>query len=160
MTNKKNNNTLLVKLSLATMLSAFSGDAFAQTIDCIEPLSFGEIIACGAAGTVTVRPDGSSTQSCVTVGSAPQSRGRCTVSQSFPFRPIQINVNSTSTSINNGGGGNMNVNNFNIVTNSGGTGTTITAPFVDVPIGATLNVGATQASGTYSGTMGVTAVLQ
>ena len=54
----------------------------------------------------------------------------------------------------------MNVNAFNIVTNAGGTGTTITAPFVDVPIGATLNVGASQASGTYTGNFGITAVLQ
>ena len=54
----------------------------------------------------------------------------------------------------------MSVTNVNIVTNSGGTGTTVTAPFLNVPIGATLNVGATQASGTYTGALGVTAILQ
>ncbi|MCB1721514.1 MAG: DUF4402 domain-containing protein [Alphaproteobacteria bacterium] len=149
---------LLVKLSLATVLSVFPGEVFAQSLNCFESLIFGELVTCGSPGSVTVRPDNSTTSSCVTVGSAPQTRGRCVVTQSFPFRPIQVNVSGTTT-INNGGNS-MSVTNVNIVTNSGGTGTTVTAPFLNVPIGATLNVGATQASGTYSGALGVTAILQ
>ena len=156
---KQGHTTLLVKLSLATIIGLFPNKAYPQNITCVENLIFGEIITCGAAGTVTVRPDNTNTSSCVTIGSAPLSRGRCTVTQSFPFRPIQVNV-SASTTINDGGGNSMSVTSFNIVTNAGGTQHTQTSPFVDVPIGATLNVGASQAGGTYSGSMSVTAVLQ
>lgn len=157
---RKHHKGLLVKLSLATIISVFPGEVDAQSLSCAQPLVFGEIIPCGAAGTVTVRPDDSYTSSCVTVGSAPLSRARCFVSQNpIGMRPIQVNVSAAAT-INDGGGNVMNVNAFNIVTNAGGTQYTQTAPFVDVPIGATLNVGASQAGGTYSGTFGVTAILQ
>ena len=155
---KQSKTNLWVKLSLATFVSLFPSSALAQNLNCFENLIFGEITTCGAAGTVTVRPDNSSTSSCVTIGGIPQSRGRCSVTQSFPFRPIQVNVSAAATISN--GTSNMNVTSFNIVTNAGGTQTTQTAPFVDVPIGATLNVGASQAEGTYSGTLNVTAVFQ
>ena len=147
-----------VPLSIATLISLVPSAAFAQNLNCFENLIFGEITTCGAAGSVTVRPDTSTTSSCVTVGSAPQSRARCVVTQSFPFRPIQVNVSASATISN--GGSTMSVTNFNIVTNAGGTGTTVTAPFLNVPIGATLNVGGSQASGTYTGTFGITAILQ
>lgn len=158
---KQRANSLLVKLSLATIISVFPSKVHAQSLSCVENLIFGEIITCGGAGTVTVRPDNTNTSSCVTVGSAPLSRARCVVTQSFPFRPIQVNVSSSAT-INDGGGNSMNVTGFNIITNAGGTGYTqpTGGPFLDVPIGATLNVGATQASGVYTGTFGVTAILQ
>lgn len=156
---KQSHKSLLVKLSLATIIGLFPNEAYPQNLTCVENLIFGEIITCGAAGTVTVRPDNTNTSSCVTIGSAPLSRGRCTVTQSFPFRPIQVNV-SASTTINDGGGNTMSVTSFNIVTNAGGTQHTQTSPFVDVPIGATLNVGASQAGGTYTGSMTVTAVFQ
>ncbi|MEM7651143.1 MAG: DUF4402 domain-containing protein [Pseudomonadota bacterium] len=152
----KTKKSLLVNLSLAAMAGAFPAQALAQNVTCIEPLVFGEIITCGAAGTVTVRPDNTSTSSCVTVGGAPQSRGRCFITQSGGIRSIQVTVSSSGTV--NSGGDSMNVNAVNIVTNSGGTSTTFTAPFFDLPIGATLNVGASQPAGTYSGTLGVTAV--
>lgn len=154
----KYTKSLLVQLSLATVLGIFPNQAKAQNISC-SGIVFGEIVTCGAPGTVTVRPDNTTTSSCVTVGGAPQSRAVCAVSQSFPIRPIQINVTSTSVLLNDGGN-NMNVNAFNVRTNAGGTITTITGPFFTVPIGATLNVGATQAGGSYSGTVGVTAILQ
>lgn len=157
--NHKKPSQFLVTLSLATVLSVFADEAQAQNLNCIEPLVFGEIIPCGAAGTVTVRPDNSVTQSCVTLGGSPTSRARCTVTQSFPFRPIQLNVTTPVVNISNGGN-NMSVTNFNVLTNSGGTQATITAPFADFPIGATVNVGATQADGSYTGTFGVTAILQ
>lgn len=156
---KQSHKSLLVKLSLATIIAVFPHESYAQNLTCVENLIFGEIITCGAAGTVTVRPDNTNASSCVTIGSAPLSRGRCAVTQSFPLRPIQVNV-SPSTTINDGGGNSMSVTSFNIVTNAGGTQHTQTTPFVDVPIGATLNVGATQAGGTYSGSMSVTAILQ
>ena len=156
---KKTQKPLLVRFSLATIIAVFPGEATAQNLNCIQNLIFGDIITCGAAGTVTVRPDDTTTSSCVTIGGAPLSRARCTVTQSFPFRPIQVNVSAAAV-VNDGGGNTMNVNAFNIVTNSGGTSHLAPAvPFLDVPIGATINVGATQAGGTYSGTFGITVVL-
>lgn len=152
--------SLLVKLSLATIISVFPSKVHSQSLNCPENLIFGEVIVCGSPGTVTVRPDNTSTSSCVSIGSAPLSRARCVVTQSFPFRPIQVNVSSAATIVN--GPNTMSVTNFNIITNSGGTGYTqpTGGPFLDVPIGATLNVGASQAAGTYTGTFGVTAILQ
>lgn len=156
---RKTNRKLLIKLSLATFIALYPHAAPAQNLNCFEDMIFGEIVPCGAAGTVTVRPDNTTASSCVTVGGAPQSRARCIVTQSFPFRPIQISLTAAAQTINDGGGNTMSVTNFNIITNAGGTNTTITAPFVNIPIGATLNVGGTQAEGTYTGTFGVTAVL-
>ena len=132
-------------------------DAQAQNLSCVEPLVFGEIITCGSAGTVTVNPDNSSSSTCVSV-SGSVSRGRCVVTQSFPFRRIRVTV--AASTVVNSGANNMSVTNFNIVSNGGGTTATSSAPFFDVPIGATLNVGATQAPGTYNGSLNVTAVLE
>lgn len=155
---RKTDKKLLIPLSLTTLVAAFPSGAFAQSINCVNQLVFGTIVTCGAAGTVTVRPDGTSTSSCVTAG-GPISRARCIVTQSFPFRPIQFSVNAATATITNGTS-NMNVTNFNIITNAGGTSTTQTVPALDVPIGATLNIGGAQAAGTYSGSFGVTAILQ
>lgn len=155
---KRNVRSLLVNLSLATILSLAPDAAHAQSISCPQPLVFGEMVTCGAAGSVTVRPDGSTTSSCVTVTGSPQSNGRCVVTQPFPPQAVQISVSSPATAITQTStGATMNVNSFNLITNAGGPTVTRTAPFINVPLGATLNVGATQASGRYEGVMGVTA---
>lgn len=148
----------LVKLSFASMLGVLPMEAQAQNIVCADNMIFGEIMPCGSPGTVTVRPDNTTGSFCVSSG-PPTSRGRCFITQGFPFRPIQISITSPTFLITNGTA-NMSVNNFNIITNAGGMSTTVTAPFVSVPVGATLNVGSSQASGTYTGSFGVTAVLQ
>ena len=158
MTHRKKDKKLLIPLSLTTLVAVFPSEVFAQSINCVNRLIFGSIITCGAAGTVTVRPDGTSTSSCVTVG-GPISRARCFVTQSFPFRPIQFSVNAATATMTNGTT-NMNITSFNIITNAGGMTTTQTVPALDVPIGGTLNVGGTQAAGTYLGSFGVTAILQ
>ena len=61
-----------------------------------------------------------------------------------------------------GAGVPMNVNAFNLVTNAGGTSETITlaATPSTFPLGATLNVGAGQVAGTYTGTYTVSANYQ
>lgn len=142
------------------MISVFgAGEAGAQNLNCFDNLLFGSMTPCGAAGTVTIQPDNTPSSSCVTVGGAPQSRARCIVTQTPPTRPIQISVSAATVTISNGTA-NMNVNGFNIISNAGGCCKTVTAPFVNIPIGATLNVGASQAAGSYSGTFGVTAILQ
>lgn len=149
----------LIQLSLGTLMAVFPAEAYAQSLNCVNQLIFGQIITCGSAGSVTVRTNNTSTSSCV-AASGPISRARCIVTQSFPFRPIQFSINGTSFNITNGTS-NMNVNNFRMLTTSipGGI-TTQTVPVLDVPIGATLNVGATQPAGMYTGSFGVTAILQ
>lgn len=154
----KHNKKLFVKLSAATLLALIPQGAKAQSLNCFDPLLFGSITPCGAAGTVTISPSNSQSTSCV-AATAPYSRARCIVTQLFPFRPIQIQITSPSFLISSGGN-NMNVNAFNIISDAGGPSTTITAPFVNIPIGATLNVGSTQASGTYTGTFTISVVLQ
>jgi hypothetical protein len=97
---------------------------------------------------------------CITSSPGGISRGSCTVSQgSFPPQPIQVSVTSPSFNINSGGN-DMVVDNFNLMTNGGGTVVTTTALAATIDIGATLNVGASQPSGSYSGTASVTAVFQ
>lgn len=156
---QENQKNKLVTLSLGTLMAALPGDAYAQSLNCVNQLIFGQIITCGSPGSVTVRTNNTSTSSCVTA-SGPISRARCIVTQSFPYRPIQFSINGTSFNITNGTS-NMSVNNFRMLTASSPCCTTTqTTPVLDVPIGATLNVGATQPSGMYSGSFGVTAILQ
>ena len=150
---------LMVKLSIATVLGLAPQPAVAQSIKCFSNMIFGEIVPCGASGSVTVRPDNSTGSSCVTVGGAPQSRARCSVFQGFPFNPIQVQISTPTVTLSNGTS-TMTVNDFNIISNAGGTNATggTSSPVLDVPMGATLNVGSTQAGGTYSGSFGFTAV--
>ncbi|HIF25146.1 MAG TPA: DUF4402 domain-containing protein [Micavibrio sp.] len=157
--NKKGKfNKAVIRLSALTVMSLAS-PAMAQSIACPQPLNFGDVITCGSAGTITITPNGGrSTTGCLSTASAPFSNGRCIITQSFPLRPIQITVSSPAAMTN--GTSSMSVNNFNIITAAGGTSTTVTAPFVDVPIGASLNVGNPQASGLYNGTFTINAVLQ
>ena len=73
---------------------------------------------------------------------------------------MDVVVTTPSISITSGANS-MTVNNFNLITNGGGDSVSLPAqPFVEVPIGATMNVGATQASGSYSGNFTVEVTLQ
>lgn len=115
-------------------------------------------MTCGTPGTVTIQPDNSISASCVSAN-APYSRARCVATQSFPFRPMQIEITPTSYTITNGTAS-MSVTDFNIINNGAGPTAVVTAPFVNIPIGATLNVGGTQAAGTYNGTFIISVILQ
>ena len=157
-TSKGKLNKAVIRLSALTLMNLAS-PAIAQSIACPQPLNFGDVITCGSAGTITITTTGGrSTTGCLSTASAPFSNGRCIITQSFPFRPIQITVSSPAAMTN--GTSSMAVDNFNILTAAGGTSTTVTTPFVDLPIGATLNVGNPQASGLYNGTFTINAVLQ
>ncbi len=155
----KKHGKLMVNLSAMALIGLYPANGAAQNINCIDDLIFGDIVPCGAAGTVTVRPDNTKVLGCVTSLGGPHSRARCTITQKAPIRPIQISITAPNFLITNGAN-NMSVTNFNIITNAGGPNATVTALFVNVPIGATLNVGATQADGVYTGSFGITAVLQ
>lgn len=162
---RKKTKKAAIKASLALPLLAAAGlipqQAAALSINCNQPLEFGNAIACGSPGSITVRPDGSQTSSgCITLAGSPYSNANCFINQSYPYQAIQISVAAGSYPLSNGGD-TMMVNNFNVMTNAGGQTYTITAtPFATVPIGATLNIGANQAGGTYSGTFTVNVVLQ
>lgn len=141
------------------MVAMFPAGADAQNLNCFDNLIFGQIITCGAPGTVTVEPDNSQSETCVTA-SGPFSRARCVATQSFPYRPFQIQITTTNPAISNGAQ-TMTITDFNVITNNGGPSATVSAaPFVSIPVGATLNVGATQASGTYTGTFVISVILQ
>lgn len=149
----------IVQLSAVTLMNLAATPALAQAINCPQPLNFGDIITCGAANSVTISTNGGrSTTGCLSTGSAPFTNGRCIITQGFPTRPIQISVSSPAAMTN--GTSSMSVTAFNLITPAGGTIRTVSAPFVDVPIGASLNVGNPQASGLYNGSFTINAVLQ
>lgn len=148
-----------VRLSLmaAASVAAFPGFlpdlAQAQAIDCVQPILFGSVVPCtAAAGTVTVNPDDSTSSSpgCMSVVGT-QLKGRCLVTGSFfPVMVMDVSVTNPTTVITSGGN-NMNVTNANLQTPGGGPTTSISAYLTTVAVGATLNVGANQAGGSYSG---------
>lgn len=149
--NKACNKTLVGLSLLAASAMGGMAPAAAQNVNCFQSLIFGTVTACGGAGTVTVNPAGArSTGGCATV-SGPSSRGRCLLIGSFfPVRPMQVSITAPTFTITNGTS-NMNVNNFDLNTAGAGPTTTITAFIATVNIGATLNLGANQADGDYSG---------
>lgn len=130
-----------------------------------EDLFFGKIIRGATAGTVIIAPSGART-----------STGGVTLAPST-FQParfagygrtnqsIQISVSANSITLNRvGGGATMTVDSW--IIGSTPTAQLSTVPLVftigsatgifNFPLGATLRVGANQASGTYTGTFSVT----
>ncbi|MEM6780563.1 MAG: DUF4402 domain-containing protein [Pseudomonadota bacterium] len=142
----------LVTLSAVVALNMSDiPQAAAQSVFSVQPLVFGSLIACGVANPVTVTPTGTISSPNCARGGGPFNNGIFNVVGTIPPVPIQISLSSTF--VNLGGPGTMKVSNFNLVTNAGGTATTITTFNATIPFGATLNVGGTQAAGVYSGTI-------
>ena len=118
-------------------------------------LHFGTLTDTGAGGTAVINTAGArSVTGSVSgiAGAGLESNGVFNVSGSTG---VAIDVSMTApTFVVSNGGDNMNVNNFHLVTNAGGIHETITlgAGSNTYPLGATLNVGAAQAAGTYTGT--------
>lgn len=134
--------------------------ARAQTISCPQPITFGTLtVSCGAASTATIHPDGTrSMTGCLTGGAGPYSNGMCTVSQSFPFQGIQVSVPGGASITRTAGPQTMPLSAFNLVTNGNGPVYTTSAPFATIPVGTTVNAGASPVSGTYQGSITVNAV--
>jgi hypothetical protein len=152
---------LLVQLSAVAFAALFGGAsrALGQSLSCPQPLLFGDIVTCATGNTVVVTPGNSRTvNGCLTPGGAPFARGRCIGTQGAPLRPMQISVAASTYTI-SAGANTMTINNFDIVTTGNGRVFTSTAFFVSIPIGATLNIDAGQATGTYSGSFTVNANL-
>jgi hypothetical protein len=127
------------------------------------PLNFGSLTDTGAGGTVQILP---------VSGIQPAGGGTTSVGSTVPTAGVLSITAATGVAIDlamtagpftvTNGTTNMSVTGFNLVTDAGGTTETITlgASPTTYPVGATLNVGAAQATGTYNGTFSVTAVYQ
>ena len=159
---KHNKLTLLVGMSAVALGAMQPSPVLAQNLSCPQPLIYGEMtVFCGGANTALVRPDGTrSVGGCLTTGGAPFSNASCNVSQTFPFQNMQISVPASATITRTAGVETMSVTAFNLVTNGNGASYTTSTAFITVPIGASLNPGASPVSGTYSGTFTVNAVFQ
>ena len=133
------------------------------TVSGTQVLHFGSMTATNA-GTMLIDTTGARTPggavSAVAGGNLEQA-GVLSISAATGVA-IDLSMAATSFTVTDGGGNTMVVNNFNLRTNAGGTAETITlvASPTTVPLGATLNVGAAQVTGTYTGTYTVNANYQ
>ena len=123
--------------------------SIAKTAD----MNFGDVVAGGSAGTVALTPAGvRSATGGATLGNAGGvAAAAFTVSgQGSATYAITLPASTTVTS----GGNSMTVDTF--ASNPSGTGALSAGGSQALTCGATLNVGASQASGTYTGTFNVT----
>lgn len=130
-----------------------------------KDLEFGRIIAGSSAGTVRIYPNGTRTTSggVTVIGSASEYNPASYAGMGQPGRYVII-AGPTSINITNATGQRMTVRNFEI----GSTPTAILSPtftnfriasstgIFEFPVGATLDVGANQAQGAYTGSYTVT----
>lgn len=134
------------------------------TLTATQDLNFGTITAGGGAGTVRIDVAGARTVTggvTEITGGGFQAQSIIAITGSTGV-PIDVSMGAASYTVNNGAGDTMAVNTFQIETNGGGTAQTITlgATSSTFPVGATLNVGAGQAAGTYTGTFTINANYQ
>jgi len=151
---KKNGaRVLMVGLSALAASALPAGRAAAQSVNCFQSLSFGTAVTCGVGGTVKVDPQANRTTTGCISAMGPSSQGRCLLKGTFfPVTPMVVSMAAATYTISNGAAAHMNVNGFKLATTSGATAVTVTAFQTNINIGATLNVGGPQASGSYSGT--------
>lgn len=132
-----------------------------------EDLEFGRIIAGTTAGTVRIYPNGTrtSTGGVTLVGNSSEYHPAGYAGKGGITRIVLLSMGATSIWIYNGSGQRMRVRNFEIgstptaildtsamrfsITNANGV--------FEFPVGATLDVGANQAQGAYTGTYTITA---
>lgn len=149
-------NAPKVILSCSAALLLRPGIAAAQSVSCFQNLNFGSIIACTAtADTIRLSPAGGTVAGgCASAGGSPL-RGRCQLEGTFfPVQVMQATLTSTNVAITNGTT-NMSITNFDWNTTNGGPTVTVTAGITTVNLGGTLNVGAAQAGGVYTGSFTV-----
>jgi len=167
---KRKYSNILRKLGLcATMvpLTLYVQQANAQATIVVSgtvDLNFGAITTGGGAGTVVIDTNGSRTLTGTLValgGAGLASNAVVSVSGSTGLA-IDLSMTNSVFTVDNGTGGVMNVNNFNFITNAGGDNITVTlaTSTETYALGATLNVNASQASGSYIGNFTVSANYQ
>ncbi len=148
-----------------------TGDASATVVTPLsfistDDLNFGTIIPSNVAGEVEMRSDGSrtATNGIILVGGSQQAGGFAGQGQFFQI--VEISVGSNSTQL-TGPGAPMNVREFTVLSNAANGGVILnTNPrlfriasgtgIFAFGVGATLEVGANQTPGTYSGTWSIT----
>ncbi len=149
----------------AAPLGLFPAYGYAQsipvTITASEDLNFGSFIP-NAGGAVTVSTAGgrSSSGSVTLIGANGLEREGLLAITGSPSFPIDVSMTSSSFNMSNGGSM-MAVNNFDL---GGGPGNPIVISLAGgsdvIPVGATLTVGGSQASGSYTGIFTVNANYQ
>ena len=141
--------------ALAATASANAGATIvaAITISKTADLSFGNVVAGGSIGTVVLSTAGSrSVTGGTTLGNAGSTAAAAFTVEGEASATYAITL-PASTSITSGGN-NMTVNTF--TSNPSSTGTLSGAGSQTLLVGATLNVSASQATGTYTGSFDVT----
>lgn len=130
------------------------------TLNDIQELNFGAIIS-GGAGTVDVSTAGAATPTGVSLVPASGLQQGIMRVIGNPAAVVDINMVAPTYTVSNGTAA-MNVNAFDIGAGPGNAhAVTIGgASEVDVNVGATLNVGAAQPTGTYTGTFTMNADYQ
>lgn len=127
------------------------------TVEGKRALDFGKIIKPSAVGTVKVGTGGARTvpTGALTVFDTATS-GLFTVSGE-PGKVVSISTTNATETISNGGGATMSVGSFEIASDGSYAAGSLTLNSTDgeesVYVGGTLSVGASQASGQYSGTV-------
>jgi hypothetical protein len=151
---------LLSSMALASLAGA---PAQAQSFSCAGTLGFGDYTTCGLAGTATLDVNGArTTTGCISAGSAPTPTPLCTFIGplgTFGSPQIQFSVTPGSVAIQNSALNTMKINNFKCLTSSVACNFTRTTMFLSIPIGARLNIGASQPAGSYSGSFTVNYVI-
>jgi spore coat protein U-like protein len=133
----------------------FAANADAQGITNLRPLAFGELSAGLTSGTAVVTPSGTRT---FMGGVTPGNSGGVT-SAAFLVLGIPLLTYSISlpgSVVLSAGANTMTVNTF--TSNPSGTGQLTVIGVQTLTVGATLQVGASQSSGSYTGTFDVTVV--
>lgn len=128
---------------------------WAQTVTAAQALSFGSFSAANVAGTVTVTAAGarSSGGGVILVPSGSGAAASFSVTGS-PGATYAITLPVNGVVFLSSGSNTMGVNNF--TSNPASTGQLSGGGSQTLMVGATLSVGANQASGSYSGTFNVT----
>ena len=131
----------------------------AVALATVSDLLFGTFSVTAGANTVQVRPDGTKVDSggINHIGATVFQPAVVNVKAAATY-PVDLSVAGAADTVDDAGAGApMVVNAFNIETNAGGPVEAVTltagqvAAGLDVNIGATLNVGAAQVAGTYTG---------
>ena len=126
------------------------------TLTAVNPLEFGKLAVTGVAGTVVLTPGGSPTATGVQLLSGTTRTAASYTSTGTASATYAINVPTSPVTITTGGGGageTMTVSSF--VCSKGATSAFDGAGADSFTVGATLNVGATQVAGHYTGTFNV-----
>jgi hypothetical protein len=145
---------VIAAVALVAVVTTSSAEAAIGLVKTAD-LAFGDLTAGATAGTVRIAPNGNRSRTGgVTLLASTFGAASFTVSTPSGSRNYTI-ILPASTTLTSGGGFTMTVNTF--LSNPSGSGTTSAATHTQtLNVGATLQVGANQRPGTYTGMFTVT----